>query len=502
MLKYNTCAHARPGLRPFVPLDCKDHDPVFPVSPCCTRSVQYKVAEPRSYISALPDRDRCESCPLFTDPDTLVHIQADTFRADIYLDRLCDLTITNTRKLFKLMHRWDFDNRQAIDRLTAYLEQAIQESEDAWKLASREFTDGWRKVSTPKSRHPAVVETLKNKHFTWDQRLTLERMLKKGFTKAAIASALGKCERSIYYEINRGLCVQQTSEYEFIEVYCPEVAERKYRDFLKDKGRDLKIGKDHALARRLEELVMVQGFAPGAALAEIRNNGEVYDTVICENTLYNYIYRGDVFLHLTPEHLHNKGRRHYAAKSKRQAARSSNGKSIENRPQEVKGRGSFGHWEMDSIMGCKGSKKALLVLTERRTRMGIVMLLEDHTAASVVKAINRLERRFGKLFYKLFKSITVDNGCEFQDFEGIEAAHRRKGKRTVVFFCHPYSAFERGSNENMNRLIRRFFPKGTSFDTVTPEEVSAAEKWVNSYPRKLLGWQSAATLFEKELLSA
>ena len=67
MLKYNACAHARPGLRPFVPLDCKDHDPVFPVSPCCTRSVQYKVAEPRSYISALPDRDRCESCPMFTD---------------------------------------------------------------------------------------------------------------------------------------------------------------------------------------------------------------------------------------------------------------------------------------------------------------------------------------------------------------------------------------------------------------------------------------------------
>lgn len=82
------------------------------------------------------------------------------------------------------------------------------------------------------------------KHFTWDQRLTLERMLKKGFTKAAIASALGKCERSIYYEINRGLCVQQTSGYEFIEVYCPEVAERRYREFLKEKGRDLKIGKD------------------------------------------------------------------------------------------------------------------------------------------------------------------------------------------------------------------------------------------------------------------
>lgn len=121
--------------------------------------------------------------------------------------------------------------------------------------------------------------------------------------------------------------------------------------------------------------------------------------------MYNYIYRGDVFLVLTEKFLHEKGRRHYAEKSKKQAARAPRGESIENRPKEIKERGSFGHWEMDSVIGCKGSKKTLLVLTERRTRMGIIMLLEDHTAASVVKAINHLERRFGKLFYKLFKSI-------------------------------------------------------------------------------------------------
>ena len=339
-------------------------------------------------------------------------------------------------------------------------------------------------------------------HFTLNDRYTLERMLKEGFSKPAIAKALGKCERSIYYEIGRGLCIQRTTELIDVEVYCADVAERKYRAHLRDKGPDLKIGTDHALARRLEELVMVHGFAPGAALAEIRNNGEVFETVICENTLYNYIYRGDVFLNLTPEHLHDKGRRHYAAKSKKQAARAPRGQSIEKRPEEVKGRGSFGHWEMDSIMGCKGSKQALLVLTERRTRMGLVILVEDHTAASVVKAINGLERRYGKLFYKLFKSITVDNGCEFQDFEGIEMAHRRKGKRTVVFFCHPYSAYERGSNENMNRLIIRFFPKGTNFDDVTKEQVAEAERWVNHYPRKLLGWKSAAMLFEEELQAA
>lgn len=339
-------------------------------------------------------------------------------------------------------------------------------------------------------------------HFTWEQRLTLERMLKKGFSKPEIADALGKCVRSIYYEIDRGLCEQLTTNLEKVVRYSPEQAERKYREFLAEKGPDLKIGHDYDLVKRLEELIVEQHFSPGAALAQIKKDEKSYSTDICENTVYNYIYRGDVFLILTKEHLHDKGRRHYAEKSKKQAARAPRGESIENRPKEIKKRESFGHWEMDSVMGCKGSQRTLLVLTERRTRMGIIVLLEDHTAASVVKAINRLERRFGKLFYKLFKSITVDNGCEFQDFEGIEIAHRRKGKRTVVFFCHPYSAYERGSNENMNRLIRRFFPKGTNFDDVTKEQVEEAERWVNNYPRRLLDWRSAAELFDEELKAA
>lgn len=341
-------------------------------------------------------------------------------------------------------------------------------------------------------------------HFSWNDRLTLARMIKEGFKKPEIAKALGKCERSIYYEINRGLCEQLTTDLEKVVIYCPEVAQRKYKEFLAEKGPDLKIGNDHTLVKKLEELIVEQQFSPGAALAYIRNGGtgERYETEICETTLYNYIYRGDVFLVLNEKHLYEKGRRHYAEKSKKEAARAPRGTSIEKRPKEIGSREKFGHWEMDSVMGCKGSKQALLVLTERRTRMGIITLVEDHTAASVVKAINRLERKFGKLFYTLFKSITVDNGSEFQDFEGIEIAHRRKGKRTIVFFCHPYSAYERGSNENMNRLIRRWFPKGTNFDEVTKEQVAEAERWINNYPRKLLGWKSAADLFDEERQAA
>ena len=85
------------------------------------------------------------------------------------------------------------------------------------------------------------------------------------------------------------------------------------------------------------------------------------------------------------------------------------------------------------------------------------------------------------------------------DYEGMEKARRRKGKRTTVYYCHPYSPHERGSNENMNRLIRRFFPKGTNFDEVDLENIRRAEKWINSYPRKVLGWRSSEEVMAEYL---
>ncbi len=194
-------------------------------------------------------------------------------------------------------------------------------------------------------------------HFTWNDRLTLERMIKEGFKKPEIAKSLGKCERSIYYEINRGLCEQLTTDLEKVVIYCPEVAERKYREFLAEKGPDLKIGHDHALVKKLEELIVEQQFSPGAALAYIKNGTEEYSTEISEKTLYNYIYRGDVFLVLNEKHLYEKGRRHYAEKIKKQAARAPRGTSIEKRPKEIGSREKFGHWEMDALWGARDQSK-------------------------------------------------------------------------------------------------------------------------------------------------
>lgn len=338
-------------------------------------------------------------------------------------------------------------------------------------------------------------------HLTWNDRLTLEKMLKVGDSKAKIAKALGVCERTIYYEIQRGLCVQQINECDFEERYCADVAERKYRENLKAKGPDLKVGNDYAFVEYVERKIIDEHYSPGAVLAEIRSEN-LFDTAICETTLYNYIYGGEVFLELCPDHLHEKGRRRYVERVQQQAAKAPSGESIERRPPEIARRNTFGHWELDSVMGTTGSSRALLVLTERLTRMGIIIPVPDHTAASVIRALNGLERRFGKNFYKVFKSITVDNGCEFSDYKGMEKACRRKGKRTRVYYCHPYSPHERGSNENMNKLIRRFFPKGTNFDEVDITAIRRAEQWINSYPRRVLGWKSAKALMEEHLQAA
>lgn len=343
-----------------------------------------------------------------------------------------------------------------------------------------------------------MEERKKGKHIKWEDRLKIQGALRTGAKPAEIAKMIGCCRATIYNEINRGQCVQQ-HDAEFVTEYCADVAERKYQEALRAKGPDIKLGNDFELAEFLENKIIDDRFSPGAALAFIREQGLQFKTQICENTLYNYIYRGDIFLRLTKEHLLYKGKHHKKKAEPHKRAREAKGKTIEDRPAEVKERETFGNWEMDSIVGCKGSKAALLVLTERLTRYGLVFRVPDHTMGSVVKVLDRLERKLGKDFQGIFQSITVDNGSEFQDCDGMQKSLRRRQPRTTIYYCHPYTASERGSNENMNRIIRRFFPKGTNFDEVTAAEVAQAETWMNDYPRAILGWRSAGALFEENL---
>ena len=134
-------------------------------------------------------------------------------------------------------------------------------------------------------------------------------------------------------------------------------------------------------------------------------------------------------------------------------------------------REDVGFWEMDTVVGTSaGPSRCLLVLTERKTRFEIVRVLESKTAREVLRVLRELRQEFGEDFRKLFKTITCDNGCEF-------AAAKEMEQFAPIYYCHPYSSWERGTNENQNKLIRL---------------------WMNNYPRRLLGWRRPADLMAAE----
>lgn len=338
------------------------------------------------------------------------------------------------------------------------------------------------------------------KHLSQNDRIKMETMLNSGHKVVEVAEYLHVHRSTIYREIKRGEYTHRNSDYTEETRYSSDLGQKNHDWNAQGKGRNIKIGNDRPLAEYIEEKIIEDKYSPEAALAAAAESGIEFTTSISVRTLYRYIDKG-IFLKLTNKDLPVKGKRKKHNKRVKVQKRASAGESIENRPDEVKDREIFGHWEMDTVKGKQGvTKSCMLVLTERKTRDEIIVKLPDQKAASVVEAIDRLERKWGDMFTKVFRSITVDNGVEFSDYEGLERSVLHEGeKRTFAFYCHPYSSWERGSNENNNRLIRRHIPKGEDFDEKQDRDIEYIENWINNYPRGIFGFKTSAQLFEEEI---
>lgn len=338
------------------------------------------------------------------------------------------------------------------------------------------------------------------KHLSQNDRIKMETMLNSGHKVVEVAEYLHVHRSTIYKEIKRGEYTHRNSDYTEETRYSSDLGQKNHDWNAQGKGRNIKIGNDRPLAEYIEGKIIEDKYSPEAALAAAAESGIEFTTSISVRTLYRYIDKG-IFLKLTNKDLPVKGKRKKHNKRVKVQKRASAGESIENRPDEVKDREIFGHWEMDTVKGKQGvTKSCMLVLTERKTRDEIIVKLPDQKAASVVEAIDRLERKWGDMFTKVFRSITVDNGVEFSDYEGLERSVLHEGeKRTFAFYCHPYSSWERGSNENNNRLIRRHIPKGEDFDEKQDRDIEYIENWINNYPRGIFGFKTSAQLFEEEI---
>ena len=340
----------------------------------------------------------------------------------------------------------------------------------------------------------------KQHYMTKEERYKLEVLLAEKIPVSRIARRLGFCRQTIYNEIRRGAYIH-TCDYWDEERYSADKAQQLHERRQSSKGRPLKIGSDRAYADFLEKKMLgVQEdgsidrrkrFSPAAALAAARQ--EKYTTTICVSTLYSYIDKR-VFLHLTNKDLLEKGKeKKRGYRPVRRVAHPSL-PSISERPEAINSREESGHKEIDLLVGKKGSAPALLTMTDRKGWNELAFKIPDKRAESVRAVFDRLERRLGKRrFRELFKSITTDNGPEFLEYDKLTESIFG-GKRFTVYYCHSYSAWEKGTNENHNRLLRRFFPKGTDFSRVSQREIQEAVDWINSYPRKVLGWKSPAEL--------
>lgn len=338
-------------------------------------------------------------------------------------------------------------------------------------------------------------------YITERQRYEIELLLKEKYTKPEIAEVLGIRYNTLYKEIKRGTVKQLDSLLAEHYVYKADYAQMVYERSTSNRGRNLKIGADHQLAAYIETMVREKKYSPEALIRHAENEGLQFSTTLCPKTIYNYLDMG-LFLNVSNADLPYKkpGKKKKKEEKSTVALHNRKGRSIEERPKTVLDRDQYGHWEMDTVVSAQGTGlSCLLVLSERMTREEIIMKIRNKKSCTVVRALNRLEKRFGsKAFCEKFKTITCDNGVEFLDHEGIEKSISTKQPRTAVYYCHPYSSYERGTNENINRMIRRFFPKGTNFDEVTPAQVAAVESWINNYPRKIFNGLSS-NLYKMQL---
>ena len=339
-------------------------------------------------------------------------------------------------------------------------------------------------------------------------RFKIEVLYAQGLTTKQIGESLSpkRDRRTIEREIAKGITLQRNSDLTEKMVYLADAAQRVTNERARNKGRGLKIGHDHKLAKYLEQKIGYDGWSPDAVIGSIKektanltqeqlvNEGLDFKVTLCTKTVYNMIDRGD-FLNLTNENLPVKkhGKKRNYNKVRKIALNNTKGRSIEERPESVNARQEQGHWEMDCVSGKTGSSAALLVMTERASRKELIFKLSAKTQSNVISVINALEMQYQNNFANTFKSFTMDNGGEFLDMQAIEqSCINSNSKRTTCYYAHPFSAYERGSNENANKLIRRFIPKGSDISKYTDEDIKRIENWMNNYPRRILGYKTAS----------
>ena len=346
------------------------------------------------------------------------------------------------------------------------------------------------------------IKGRKYKHLNGSERYKIEGFLEAKKSVKEIAILLGRNRSTVYREIKRGTVSWTQTDLREKKRYRANKAQAEYERMGRNKERSLKIGKDRRLEEYIRKKILKERYSPDAVIGEIKRKRLKFKGMICTKTLYNYIDAG-IFSGISNEDLWEKRKRQkrgYRA-VRRVSLTNKMARRISERTEAANKRLEYGHWEGDCVKGTQGTTASLLTLTERKTLEEIIIKLDQATQEEVQKAFDGLERKYGLGFKLKFKTITFDNGVEFLNWKSLElSVFDRNIRRVTIYFAHAYSAWERGSNENSNKIIRRFVPKGKNILYFSKKEIKQIERWMNNYPRKILGYKSAKQMAKAMVL--
>lgn len=312
------------------------------------------------------------------------------------------------------------------------------------------------------------------KQITYEQRVFLSNYLKMNWPKQKIADHLGVHKSSVYRELARN-----SSEGSY-KVYTAHQANLRSGLRSRNKGRKSKIS--GALKIKIDNL-LEKKWSPEQIHG--RSDLEGYEKVSHES-IYKYVYEdkkqgGELYKNLRQSH--RTWRRRRNTYDKRGIIKDR--VSIDLRPKIVQEQKRYGDWEADTIIG-SNLKSQIATLVERKSLFVQIVKLSSKSANSTRLQIARKMKKYKSKCH----TITVDNGKEFADHAKLE-----KNLEAKIYFAHPYSAFERGCNENLNGLIRQYLPKKTDFNLVDLKTLSKIELELNNRPRKKLGFKTPNEVF-------
>lgn len=312
------------------------------------------------------------------------------------------------------------------------------------------------------------------KHITINERCCIVEYLNLGWSLSKIAKELNRNKSSISREIKRNNLNGR---------YKAHVAQDKY------ENRRVKC-KPHGKISNASLVNYVQEklnnhWSPEQISGRLKL--EFNKQIISFSTIYSWLYKG-ILEHCSVDLLRRKGK---SLKPRETRGKFNIGKTISQRPKDVRKRLDIGHWELDTIVSSRGKSKACLsTFVERKTRLTKIRIMQNRKASTFNEHCIIALGKFGR---NNLKSLTVDRGKEFAGYLELE------NKLDLdVYFADAYSSWQRGTNENTNGLIREFFPKKFDFSTINQNHVDIVEDILNNRPRKCLGYKTPLEAFNEE----